>query len=77
MLIVPYQHAEKSPQNQHVLSILIAGPNQLKYQLFRTDKPKSRHKTNTFCSFTYLLRVGGCLADSAFVLVIGCAAPDL
>ena len=52
MLIFPHQKAEKSPQNQHVLSILQVGSHQLQYQLFRTNKPKSRYKTNTFCPLT-------------------------
>ena len=45
----PHQKAKKSPFQQHDLSILIVGPNQLKYRLSRTRKPKSRYKTNTFC----------------------------
>ena len=28
------------------------GPNQLQYRFFRTSKPKSHHKTNTFCPIT-------------------------
>ena len=44
----PHQQAEKSPQNQHVLSILHVDSNQLQYRFFRTSKPKSRYKTNTF-----------------------------
>ena len=48
----PRQKAKKSPFQQHVLSILIVGSNQLQYRLSRTRKPKSRHKTNTFCPIT-------------------------
>ena len=48
----PHQQAEKSLQNQHVLSILQVGSHQLQYRFFRTNKPKSRHKTNTFCPLT-------------------------
>ncbi|ERH21612.1 hypothetical protein HMPREF1980_02341 [Actinomyces sp. oral taxon 172 str. F0311] len=59
------------------MSILQVGSHHLQYRFFRTKKPKSHHKTNTFCSLTHLLRTGGRPADSAFVLVIGCAAPDL
>ena len=49
MLIFPHQHAEKSLHNQHVLSILQVDSNHLQHRLSRTSKPKSRHKTNTFC----------------------------
>ena len=52
MLIFPHQQAEKSPQNQHDLPILHVDSNQLQYRFFRTSKPKSRHKTNTFCPLT-------------------------
>ena len=52
MLIFPHQQAEKSLQNQHVLSILQVGSHQLQYRFFRTNKPKSRYKTNTFCPIT-------------------------
>ena len=38
----PCNKAEKSPNQQHDLSILTVGPNQLKHQLSRTRKPKSR-----------------------------------
>ena len=48
----PRNKAEKSLQNQHVLSILQVGSHQLQYRFFRTNKPKSRHKTNTFCPLT-------------------------
>ena len=54
MRIFPHQQAEKSPQNQHVLSILQVGSHQLQYRFFRTKKPKSHHKTNTFCPITLL-----------------------
>ena len=50
----PRQKAKKSPFQQHVLSILIVGSNQLKHRLSRTRKPKSRHKTNTFCPITLM-----------------------
>ena len=39
--------AEKSTFQQHDLSILIVGPNQLKYRLSRTRKPKSHPTSNT------------------------------
>ena len=48
----PHQQAEKSLQNQHVLSILQVGSHQLQYRFIRTNKPKSRYKTNTFCPLT-------------------------
>ena len=48
----PHQQAEKSLQNQHVLSILQVGSHQLQYRFFRINNPKSRHKTNTFCPLT-------------------------
>ena len=54
----PRDKAEKSPQNQHVLSILQVGSHQLQYRFFRTKKPKSHHKTNTFCPLTLLSRIG-------------------
>ena len=50
----PHQQAEKSLQNQHVLSILQVGSHQLQYRFFRINNPKSRHKTNTFCPLTPL-----------------------
>ena len=52
MWIFPHQQTEKSLQNQHVLSILQVGSHQLQYRFFRTRKPKSRYKTNTFCPIT-------------------------
>ena len=52
MWLFPHQQAEKSLQNQHVLSILQVGSHQLQYRFFRTNKPKSHHKTNTFCPLT-------------------------
>ena len=55
MWLFPHQQAEKSPQNQHVLSILQVGSHQLQYRFFRTNKPKSRYKTNTFCPITQIL----------------------
>ena len=45
----PRDKAEKSPFQQHDLSILIAGPNQLKCRLFRTRKPNNRPSSNTIC----------------------------
>ena len=60
---VPHQKTEKSPYQQHDLSILIVGPNQLKYRLSRTSKPKSHHKTNTFCPLTPKNRLGGTAAS--------------
>ena len=48
----PRDNAEKSLQNQHVLSILQVGSHQLQYRFFRINNPKSRHKTNTFCPLT-------------------------
>ena len=52
MLIFPHQQAEKSPQNQHVLSILQVGSHHLQYRFFRTITQKSQYKTNTFCPLT-------------------------
>ena len=46
----PHQHTEKSHFQQHVVSynpILIVGPNQLKYRLSGTRKPKSCPSSNT------------------------------
>ena len=43
----PRYKAEKSPFQQHDLSILIVGPNQLKYRLSGTRKPKSCPSSNT------------------------------
>ncbi|ERH29122.1 hypothetical protein HMPREF1980_01081 [Actinomyces sp. oral taxon 172 str. F0311] len=49
----PHQYDEKSLQNQHVLSYNPqVGSHQLQYRLTRTNKPKSRYKTNTFCPIT-------------------------
>ena len=48
----PRDKAEKSRSQQHDLSILIVGPNQLKYRLPRTRKPKSRATSNTQCPIT-------------------------
>ena len=39
--------AEKSRHQQHDLSILIVGPNRLKYRLSRITKPKRRVPSNT------------------------------
>ena len=50
----PRYKAEKSPFQQHDLSILIVGPNQLKYRLSRTRKPKSHPSSNTQCPITRL-----------------------
>ena len=52
LLIVPHQQADKSPHNQHVLSILQVVSHHLQYRFFRTKKPKSHHKTNTLCPLT-------------------------
>ena len=52
MLFFPHQQAETSPQNQHDLSILQVDSHHLQHQLFRTSKPKRRHKSNTFCPLT-------------------------
>ena len=48
----PRDKAEKSPFQQHDLSILIVGPDQLKYRLSRTRKPKSQPSSNTQCPIT-------------------------
>ena len=48
----PRNKAEKSPFQQHDLSILIVGPNQLKHRLSRTRKPKSYPSSNTQCPIT-------------------------
>ena len=48
----PHQKAEKSRFQQHDLSILIVGPNQLTCRLPRTRKPKSRATSNTQCPIT-------------------------
>ena len=47
MLIFPHQQAEKSLHNQHDLSILIVGLNQLKHRLSRTNTSKSHPSSNT------------------------------
>ena len=44
--------AEKSTFQQHDLSILIVGPNRLKYRLSRIRKPKSHPTSNTKCPIT-------------------------
>ena len=59
MWIFPHQQAEKSLQNQHVLSVLQVGSHQLQYRFFRTKKWKSHHKTNTFCPITLACRIVG------------------
>ncbi len=48
----PRDEAEKSPFQQHDLSILIVGSNQLKHRLFLTSKPKSHPSSNTQCPIT-------------------------
>ena len=48
----PRNKAKKSPCYQHDLSILQVGSHQLQHQLSRINKPKSHHKTNTFCPVT-------------------------
>ena len=45
----PRDKAEKPPFQQHDLSILIVGPNQLKHRLSGTRKPKSHPTSNTQC----------------------------
>ena len=52
----PRYKAEKSPFQQHDLSILIVGPNQLKYRLSGTRKPKSHPSSNTQCPITPIPR---------------------
>ena len=47
--------ADKSTFQQHDLSNLIVGPNQLKYRLPRTRKPKSHATSNTKCPITHTL----------------------
>ena len=44
--------AEKLTFQQHDLSILIVGPNRLKYRLYRTRKPKSHPTRNMKCPIT-------------------------
>ena len=51
----PRNKAEKSPFQQHDLSILQVGSHQLQYRFFRINNPKSRHKTNTFCPLTLIV----------------------
>ena len=48
----PRNTTDKSPPQQHDMSSLQVGLNQLKHQLSPTNKPKSHHKTNTFCPIT-------------------------
>ena len=43
----PRRTADKSPPQQHDLSILIVGPNQLKHRLFHTSTTKSHPSSNT------------------------------
>ena len=52
----PRDKAEKPPFQQHDLSILIVGPNQLKHRLSGTRKPKSHPTSNTQCPITLLSR---------------------
>ncbi len=52
----PRDKAEKSPFQQHDMSILIVGPNQLKYRLSRTTKAKSHPSSNTQCPITPIFR---------------------
>ena len=52
----PRNKAEKSPFQQHDLSIPIVGPNQLKHRLSRTRKPKSHPSSNTQCPITLVSR---------------------
>ena len=53
----PRDKAEKSPFQQHDLSILIVGPNQLKYRLSRARKPQSHPSSNTKCPITRASRI--------------------
>ena len=53
----PRDKAEKSPSQQHDLSILIVGPNQLKHRLSRARKPKSRPSSNMKCPITRASRI--------------------
>ena len=48
----PTQQSQKVTLQQHDLSILQVGSHQLQHQLSRINKPKSHHKTNTFCPVT-------------------------
>ena len=48
----PRRAAAKSPPQQHDVSILQVASHHLQHQLFRTNKPKSHHKTNTLCPIT-------------------------
>ena len=48
----PHQKAKKLPFQQHDLSILIVGADQLKDRLSRTRKPKSYPSSNTQCPIT-------------------------
>ena len=48
----PRRTAAKSPPQQHDVSILQVASHHLQHQLFRTNKPKSHHKTNTLCPIT-------------------------
>jgi len=52
----PRDKAEKSPFQQHDLSILIVGLNQLKYRFSRTRKSKSHPSSNTQCPITPIFR---------------------
>ena len=81
MWLFPHQQAEKSLQNQHVLSILQVGSHQLQYRFFRTSKPKSHPSSNTRCPITlkvsdgYDLSQTGNYALSTHWLVILSIAP--
>ena len=48
----PRRTADKSPPQQHDMSILQVASRHLQHQLSRTNKPKSHHKTNTFHPIT-------------------------
>ena len=69
----PRDKAEKSRSQQHDLSILIVGPNQLKYRLSRTRKPKSRTTSNTQCPIT---RCVGVRVSHAVTGVRWCERPS-
>ena len=53
----PRDKAEKSPSQQHDLSILIVGSNQLKHRLSRARKPKSHSSSNMKCPITRASRI--------------------
>ena len=48
-------HNENSMRMEHDASAFIVGLNQVQYRLSLTNKPKSCHKTHTFCPLTLVL----------------------